>query len=115
MFQIRMTRLRALAATSLLSLSLAAPALADHRDWDDGYQRGYPVHRHDRHCDHDGRGGYWGDRGGWDRRGWEDGYRYRERRYGCGECGRRFRSENDYYRHVRKHHGFPRWAFPRPY
>ncbi len=124
MFRIRMTRFRAAAATALLSLSLAAPALADHDDWrDDGYgpRRGYPVHRHERSCDHDDRRG---DRGGYyDRHEsrW-NGFRGRSHygrdsrhrdEYGCRPCGRRFSREGTFHRHLSDSHGVPYRAIPR--
>ena len=115
---IRMTRLRAAAAAALLSLTLAAPAFAGHDDGDDetGSGRGYPVYQHDRHCDRDDRGGRGGYYGGWgDHRGrgtWDRSYR-RHEEYGCRPCGRRWRDEDGFYRHLTRHHGVPYRAIPR--
>lgn len=125
--RITMTRLRAAAATALLSLTLAAPAFAGHDDWDDdhGDRRGYPVHRHDRSCDHDdwdrGRGrGYYEGRGYHDWRGYrgqrgyygDRGHRYRDE-YGCRPCGRRWSRRDAFHRHLTHSHHVPLWALPR--
>ena len=116
-FQI--TRLRAAVDTALLSVSLAAPALAG-RDggWDDDhhrYRRGYPVHEHGRSCDHD-----WdrGDRRGrWDRdRGYYGrdyyGRHDRDYDYGCRQCGKRWGDRDKFHRHLRRHHGIPSHFVP---
>jgi hypothetical protein len=128
MFQIRTTRLRAAMAAALVSLTLAAPALADRDRWDDDDRRGYRVHRHDRRCDHDDRHGrdwrsHWGHERRWDggRRDWDRGHRdwdrghrrYRDHDYGCRPCGRRWRSERDFHRHLRGHHHVSVPAIPR--
>lgn len=116
MSRIQLARLRAAAATALLTLTLAAPALANQDDWDDdsGRERGYPVHQHDRACDRDGRGGY-GGRGDYyrdsDTQG--RGHHYREESYGCRPCHRRWADEESFRRHLQRHHGVPYWAIPR--
>ncbi|MBM4382274.1 MAG: hypothetical protein FJ091_02780 [Deltaproteobacteria bacterium] len=117
-FQI--TRLRAAAAAALLSVSLAAPALAGHDDWDDDdyrYRRGYPVHEHGRHCDHDWDRGRRHWRGGW---GHDRGYYGRDYYsrhdhdygYGCRPCGKRWGSRDKFHRHLRKYHGIPSHFVP---
>jgi hypothetical protein len=120
------SRARAAAAATLLSLSLAAPALADD-DWGDrGERHGYPVHRHDRSCDHEGRHhGQWGDSrwsggghyGGRDHRGgrhYHGGRRHRHgASYGCRPCGRRWSSREPFHRHLAHAHRVPTWALPR--
>jgi hypothetical protein len=122
MFRIHMTRLRAATAAALFSFSLAAPALADRGDWRDDDRRGYRVHRHDRRCDRDERGGYYGhgdwdrgyrDRGHWGHGRWDRNFRDRshwrrddrEHDYRCRPCGRRWRSERELHRHWEHHHG----------
>jgi hypothetical protein len=110
MFRIHISRIRAATAAALLSLSLAAPALAGHDDWNDGYGegRGYPVHRHERSCDHERwRGNDYGDRGGYGRD------RQHREEYGCRPCGRRFSDESRFHRHLARQHGVPYWAIPR--
>ena len=116
------TRLRAAAATALLTLTLAAPALAGRGDWDDRHHgdRGYPVHRHDRSCGHDGwrddRGHYDGGRRGYDRHDDRSHYgrhdRY-EHAYNCRPCGRGWRSRDSFHRHLAHHHRIPFRLFPR--
>jgi hypothetical protein len=124
----KISRMRAAVAAALLSFSLAAPAFAD-RGWDDDddwrHRRGYPVHEHGRHCDrghghgHSHGRDYYDDRDrGW---GWNHnrGYRYYSDRihhdadYGCGPCGRRWRSRDKFHRHLSSHHGVPYHAIPR--
>jgi hypothetical protein len=119
----KITRLRAALASALLTFSLAAPALAN-----DDWNRGYPVHRHDRSCDHDGwRGDRWRnerwDHGRWDRRDRHHGGRYygdrrgRYERYGheyyCRPCGRGWDGRSSFHRHLARQHHIPFWAFPR--
>jgi hypothetical protein len=122
MARIKLTRVRAAAATALLSLTLAAPAFADHGDWndDDRRRRGYPVHRHDRSCDHDRDGwergrdrghwerGYYGDRGHYEGRGQRN-----HDEYACRPCSKRWESRHRFHRHLSRHHGVPFWALPR--
>ena len=121
-------RLRAMAAAALLSLSLAAPALADDDDWydRDHGRRGYPVHRHDRSCDRDDRySGGWGE-SRWGHGGHSGGHGYYgEQRYygsrghrhgdayGCRPCGRRWSSRDPFHHHLAHDHRVPFWAFPR--
>jgi hypothetical protein len=100
---ITLARLRAAAAGGLLSLALAAPALADRGDWrrgDDSPRRGYPVYEHGRHCDRD-----------WDRAG--HGKRRQRDVYACRPCGRRWGDRAAFYRHLQSHHHVPLWAAPR--
>jgi hypothetical protein len=113
--RIQITRLRAAAATALLSL--AAPAFASHDDWDDddyGRGRGYPVYSHDQRCGHHGydrdygRGGYYGNRSGLN---WPDPRSHRE--YSCRPCRRRYGDERSFYHHLRHQHGVPPWTFAR--
>jgi hypothetical protein len=127
----RITRLRAASAAALLSLSLAAPAFADHGDWGRDGRRGYDVHRHDRSCDRDHRDWDRRDHRDWDRRdyrgGWNDRYRdgnrgywnrrdHRHRghdRYDCRRCGRRWSDERSFHGHLSNVHHVPFAAFPR--
>jgi hypothetical protein len=113
--RIQITRLRAAAATALLSFLLAAPAFASHDGWDDddyGDRRGYPVYRHDRHCDRDSHG--WGDRNDYgDRDHYREGRRHREYgAYGCRQCGRRWSDRGSFHRHLSREHGIPFRHFP---
>jgi hypothetical protein len=127
MLRNRTSRLGAAIGAALLSFSLAAPALADHRDdWRrDGYRRGYTGHRHGDYCDHD-YDGRW-DRGwrrhwdrDWDRREhrWHGGRAYygRDHRhayhYGCRRCNKRWRDQDHFHRHLIQHHHVPYYAIP---
>jgi len=137
MLRNRTSRLGAAIGAALLSLSLAAPALADHRDgWrgDDDDRRGYRVHRHGDHCDHD-RDDRWSrdrdrrwdrdwDRSwdrDWDRRGYRTsgGRHYYGRddhrhgyAYGCRRCHKRWRNQDHFHRHLISQHDVPYYAIP---
>jgi len=144
MLRNRTSRLGVAIGAALLSFSLAAPALAERGDgWrGDRDRRGYTVHRHGDHCDHD-RDGRWRrdwdrdgrrdwdrdwDRGDrhwhrdrdWDRRGhrWHDGRAYYGRddrhayEYGCRRHGKRWRDQERFHRHLISDHHVPYYAIP---
>jgi hypothetical protein len=102
MLRSKRSSLRAAAATALLSLSLAAPAFAGHDDWrDDHGRRGYRVHRHGDSCDfrgHDHRAHRAHHRGHF---------------FACRRCGKRWRSEARFHRHLHDHHRVAYHAIPR--
>jgi len=127
MLRNRTSRLGAAMAAALLSFSLAAPAFAEHDDddWREG-RRGYTVHRHGDHCDHDRdrdwdrrrygdrwRGGYSDWERGRHARYYDGGNRHYAHEYGCRPCGKRWRSQDKFHRHLTRHHHVPYHAIPR--
>jgi hypothetical protein len=110
-----------IAAGTLFAASFAAPALAD-RDFDDrirdGYRRDAYRHEHDGGCRHGDSARYGGGYGGnWSSSAWVPrvlapyaryGYRsapsyYQPADYRCN-CGKHFRSREQFARHLYRHH-----------